>query len=454
MTMNGTAIAPIVRRRRALSVVLTLLLLGLAAALAMRAAGDGSRAGVMRRLALRSVPSALAVDAATGHVFVGSIEASTVSVLDERSGEVLRTVSLPLFGGSGSLAVDASAGRIYAASEEAVALLDARTGLVTATAHVGSSPGTIAVDPRAGRVVVSALFDNTITVLDAVRGARLHTVRTGQRPVGVALDPTTDLAYVCNSGDGSISVVDTRTGTAVTTVKVGGYPVLAAVDSMAGRVVVGYSAGQQGNGGATARSPGINMLDTHAFMATTLTGQSWSRAHRPLTRASRAILATIGQSVVPAGASAVVVDERIGRAFVANHDAASVTVLDTRRGTLLRLVATGPLPVGLAMDKTRGRVFVIGAGTPTGLTVLDARTGARLHMLSLSGTPVALTVDETRGRVLVAMDSGQELTPDPWEWLPGWRSGGLRHLLPFLPRPGPSSHPVPPGLVIIDEARL
>lgn len=50
---------------------------------------------------------------------------------------------------------------------------------------------------------------------------------------------------------------------------------------------------------------------------------------------------------------------RAGHAFVANYDDATVSVLDTHSGALLRTVALGQRPTALSVDEAAGRVFTL-----------------------------------------------------------------------------------------------
>jgi len=102
---------------------------------------DGARGTLLRTTPLGSDPRDLAVDVATRRVFVADAVDNTVSVLDARTGVLLRTVTvnpMPLYGAQ-RLALDAGAGRLFVAASggstmvgrdpvRALSVLDARTG--------------------------------------------------------------------------------------------------------------------------------------------------------------------------------------------------------------------------------------------------------------------------------------------------------------------------------------
>jgi YVTN family beta-propeller protein len=54
----------------------------------------------------------------------------------------------------------------------------------------------------------------------------------------------------------------------------------------------------------------------------------------------------------------VALDERSGRAFVLDHQANTVRILDAETATPLRAIAAGAYPSLVALDARRGHVFV------------------------------------------------------------------------------------------------
>src|SRR5581483_8299474 len=173
---------------------------------------------VVRTVPVGRLPGDVAVDEASGRVFIASPVYSGLKVLDLRSGR-LDTIGLP--GPALSLAVDARTARVFAVVAAGgtighVYVLDARSGRILAAPAVGVSPWTQAVDMRRGRVFVVNTNTNSafaprgqgsISVLDARDGAVLRTVAVGVLPTGVAVDEQTGHVIVTSMG-GSIPVAD------------------------------------------------------------------------------------------------------------------------------------------------------------------------------------------------------------------------------------------------------
>ena len=165
--------------------------------------------------------------------FVVNSGDNSVSVLDAQSGSVLRTV--PLGNGlvykrgdtSTTAVVDERTSRIFVVNERtppansSVSVLDARSGIVLRTTRVGLFAAAAAVDGRTQRVFVTNLDSNTVSVLDARSGARLRTIPVGMGPGGVAVDERAGRVFVANGYDGTVSVLDAGTGTLRRTISTG-----------------------------------------------------------------------------------------------------------------------------------------------------------------------------------------------------------------------------------------
>ncbi len=150
-------------------------------------------------------------------------------------------------------------------------------------------------------------------------------------------------------------------------------------------------------------------------------------------------------------------DDSQGRAFVANSPAGTVSMLDIRRGVVLKTIAVGAHPVMLAVDERRGRLVCIGIGSlragsatsPGRISVLDIRSGAVLSSATIGWGPTAMALDERMGRALIANVGGVVRLPDTWAWVPSW----LRGRLPFLPPPASRTRLVPGSVTVVDITR-
>ncbi len=96
-------------------------------------------------------PDGIAVDARTGRAFVTDVDAGVVHVLGTGRGRLLRTVPV---GASPLVAVDTARGRAFAVSDAGLSVLDARSGRLLRMLALPLTARAIAVDGRVGRVFV------------------------------------------------------------------------------------------------------------------------------------------------------------------------------------------------------------------------------------------------------------------------------------------------------------
>ncbi len=194
--------------------------------------------------------SPLAVDEATGRVFVGRIDEDAVSVLDATSGRLLRTIALPpplpSNAGLGTQVacplIDAARARVYVPdpAADAVTTLDARTGAIVRTVRLAARPAGPILDAAAGRVFVPYQSLSGYAVLDARSGrlVRASAPGRGLALAAAALDEGRQRAFVADDAGGTVATDDLRTGRTLRTVGVGIHPSKLAFDRPRDRVLV------------------------------------------------------------------------------------------------------------------------------------------------------------------------------------------------------------------------
>jgi DNA-binding beta-propeller fold protein YncE len=372
---------------------------------------------LVRTVTLSPNPTDLAGDERTGRVFITDIGDGTVSVLDARSGALLRTVTVGEMQPHDlrRIAVDARTDRVFVSSSpvtmrnpalSAVHMLDARTGAVLRTTMTGG--GSLAVDALGGQAFVANLTGNNISVLDGHTGTRARTIAlgAGTGALRLAADERTGRVFVAT--DEGLRVIDARTERVLRAIPLPGVRNDALeVDQGRGRVIV---------------VDGRNVPPYASYL-------------RILDARTGALLrATAVPDVYP-----VVLDRRWGRVILGTAN--RVRAFDVRTGALLWTFAGSVATQGaIAVDERTGHVFVvdrgvmdssgahIGAGS---VIVLDGRTGARQSVTPVGVYAGPLMIDEQTGHAIVVNDGGVVRASDAWGWIPA----GLRQHLPFLPPP-------------------
>jgi YVTN family beta-propeller protein len=275
-----------------------------------------TRAGtILHTLMVGAGLSAVAVDGRLRRAFVTDARRQAVLVLDTRRGTVVQVVKVgpnPY-----AVAVDTQSGRVFVAwGAHRVSVLDARSGRVLRT--LTGLGRTIAVDEKTRRVFVANPSDDTVSVLDAWSATVLRRVRVGHVPDALAVDGRRGHVFVANWGSLSVRMLDAKSGTVLTTSSVAVNPVALAVDQRVGRVfAVGVANPMDQKGGN-------NFLAQLTYAIAYQVGRNG--AVSVLDARSGAVIRTVRVGQFPA---AVAVDERVGRAFVTNTNSNSVSVLDT-----------------------------------------------------------------------------------------------------------------------------
>ena len=260
---------------------------------------DATSGRLLRTVPVGTSPEWPAVDEPSGHVFVANSSDPTVTMLDAQTGRVLRTVSMGTH--TDTVAVDAATAHVFVTGlDGTVAMLDARSGRLLHSAHVGQTTGYfLAVAAREHRVFVSYLPARTVSMLDARTGRLLWAIRLPFSPTAALVDEHTGRAFVAGALNnlsgrpGWVAVLDARTGAPLRSVRVDDAPGWGmALDTRRDHVLLA-AAGPVDSSGAFAGYGYLDVLD------------GWSG--RLLRRVP-----------VEGDPQAVGVDERAGRAFVAN----------------------------------------------------------------------------------------------------------------------------------------
>jgi len=192
-----------------------------------------ARTGRVAHAVRFSTPSCnLALDGQTNHLIGGRHDdrngTSYAQILAADTGNLLREVSLRSVARGGcprSLAVDETMGRavMYEPSNyeyeptSYLSVLDTRSGQVVRDMVLGGAGDAISatLDRRRGRAFVANMdmpdvttTVNTLTVLDTRSGRVRHTMTLGQGPPIAAVDERTARLFVVNGADSTVSVLD------------------------------------------------------------------------------------------------------------------------------------------------------------------------------------------------------------------------------------------------------
>jgi len=336
------------------------------------------------------LPRSLAVDTRTHRVFVGNgdnLGMGTVNVLDSARHSVLRTVAVP----GGAMTVDERGGRVFVAqtglATRRLSMLDATSGALLRTVALDAHPIAVAVDAATERAFVLGQRGTTesVTVLDATTGTPLRRVSLGPSPAQPTILVATRAGHIFVQDMRGVHMLDGRTGVVLQSSATRG---TMALDARTERVVV--------VGG-----------DGRAHLTVTVLDPTTGRVLRVVRVANGA----------PTGIGTIqelAIDEPAHRLVVAwqdSYDRCGTSRIDTVSGAILSTTDLGYVPVAVALDDARGRVFIahqtlwnITDETPRGpgaVTVQDVTSGTVLATITVGWLPTALMLDERAQRLFV-----------------------------------------------------
>ena len=437
-----------------------------------------------------SGPVAIAVDHASDTIYVANVNDGTVSVINGAAcnaqntsgcGQVPPTVTV----GSGpdALAIDQATGTLYVANgnDTTVSVVNTAScnakntsgcSQTPATMQAGSGPSAIAVDQATRTVYVANFNDNTVSV---VNGAACNATRTsgcgqtppvtavGSAPVAIAIDQAVGTVYVANIDNNTLSMINKATCNAQLTagcgqlppvVRVGAEPDGVAVDHVTGTIFQSnyadatVSAIVAARCNATTRSGcgsqpvgslrsggGTNYVTVDPATGTVYTPNSITafssyNSVSVLNGITCNAVITAGctrfPATVPVGGNPLepAVDDATHTVYVSNFADGTVSVINSAAcnatvtvGCLTSVVATVPVgnkPGYLAVDEATDTVYVPNASDNT-VSVINGKTcnatvtsgcGQTPPVIAVPGGPGVIAVNEFTDSVYVGTGAG------------------------------------------------
>ncbi len=334
-----------------------------------------------------------------------------------------------------AIAVDTRRGRVFTVSYNGrIQVFDAASGRLRRAIAARSSARGIAVDSRTGHVFIAEWGrrfpgHGSVSMIDGASGRVLRTTVVGMNPASITVDEATERVFV--SDYYGVSVLDARSGVLMRAIEeygIGFTPI--AIDEQRARAFavtsyndpLGRPASGENNVYVLDAATGLllrrvpNMHGPIAVAVDRTTGRiftsNWGDGGSVSMIDPRrgAILRTVriapsGRDVAP---DALAVDARTNRVFVVSYDEVGasrghVSIIDARSGALLKTVTVGDIATAIAVSERTGRVFVV---AENGVTVLDAASGTVLRTIAMSPAPSSMTIDETSARVYVSNGNG------------------------------------------------
>lgn len=193
----------------------------------------------------------------------------------------------------------------------------------------------VAVSPDGKTAFVSSIGSGSVVSIDLGKGERTKTVKTGEGAEGIAVTPDGREVWVGNRGSDNLVVLDAATLETKRTIPCASFPIRLEISPDGGTLLA-----------SNARSGDVAVFDTKE-------GKELRRVKMPVAAATtegRLFADRFGKSPVPIG---LLVPPGGKVAYVANSNADAVVVFDLGTGEILRTLATGAEPDGLAWTALR-----------------------------------------------------------------------------------------------------
>jgi YVTN family beta-propeller protein len=210
---------------------------------------------------------------------------------------------------------------LWASNEETAeaSLIDVASGKVVRRAGVGHEPEGVGIHPEGKHVYVANERDNSISVFDVESGAGVAVVPVCGRPRSIAFSPDGQRAFTACEESASVAVIDAQTRTPAGNIELPGEGVrpMGLAVSANGREL--YASG--GRGGT------VHVIDLAATPPTV-----------------KRTIEKVGER--PWGLE---IATKANKLYTANGGSGDVSVIDIATGTVVRRIAVGGSPWGVAV---------------------------------------------------------------------------------------------------------
>lgn len=146
---------------------------------------------------------------------------STVTILRQSTGEIIRAVDVPGAVHHVSVSPDGRYAVVTQPGNDAVTAIDLTTYEVVATVKSGSLPNYVVFSQASNTLYVSNAGDNTIAVIGMDDWQVRTSIATGESPEHMVLTQDGNTLFVNNNDDGSVGSIDLASGQMTESYKIG-----------------------------------------------------------------------------------------------------------------------------------------------------------------------------------------------------------------------------------------
>ena len=326
-------------------------------------------------IAVGTTPRAIAVNPVTNRVYVANNGSANVTVIDGGTNTVVTTVAAG--GQPRAIAVNPVTEKIYVANEtgDSVTVINGATNAVIATITVGNAPRAIAVNPVTNKIYVANYSDDNVTVIDGGTDTVSNTIIAGNGPLAIAVNPASNKIYAVNNLGDSVTVIDGASEFAAS-VAIGTSPVALVVNPVTNRIYV-----------ANEGSDDVTVIDG----------------------TSNAVVTAVSADNSP---RAITLNVATNRIYAANFAGDNVTVIDGDNNTVAATIATTNGPAAIAVNTATNRIYAansLAVGGVYSVTVIDGATNV-LGTVASGSRPTAISANPSSNMIYVANYTSGNIT--------------------------------------------
>ncbi len=181
---------------------------------------------IVRRIPVGKFPCDLTLSLDGKLAYEVDRDQDTLTVLDWRSGKILKTVDFEKGSRPHMLTLSPDGRQLWVQERDSskLSILDAKTLKRLARFSVGRAPITTEFAPNARNTLTTHIGESFLKVFDSSALSEITTIQVGRSPVNSIFDSSGRYAYVTNRQSNTVSVVDAARLEVVKTIKVGTNP--------------------------------------------------------------------------------------------------------------------------------------------------------------------------------------------------------------------------------------
>ena len=322
--------------------------------------------------------NSIAINPINNKVYLTS-EANVVRIIDGNTNKLLKNITV---GNPENLAINSATGKIYVTSStnNRIYVIDDYTNKVNETIVTGNNSysidtgffAEIALNPITETIYVTNPTSNTISIIDGKTNSVEKTVKVGNILTSLAVNPITNNVYITNWNSNTISIIDGKTNSVIAdakTVKDKSTPILTAGTNI---------------GTVIPEKIAVNPTTNNVYV----TGKYSDNVY-VINALTDSLTNSIKIGEVGRTIPVIAVNQDTNFIYVANAENNTVSVIDGYTNTVFKTISVGNHPIDIAVNPNRNVIYVANAENAT-VSVISGSTNTVFKTISVDNNSTFL----------------------------------------------------------------